>query len=204
MQRTVVLSFKNETQRGLVVFSFNVLLKMDAVSTYLTHKAEVDALKPIAEAYRDAFNAASTNDELLNMAKDRKMLELLKQLEVVAYAVDDVANGDKAYIIGAGFAVRKDVQALNELPAPNNFKVQNHERNGSLTLKWGAVANKVNYVVEMRVVGEEKWQTIALPTAATYTVNDLTRGIHLEFRVRATGTKNIMGDWTRIIDIYVD
>jgi hypothetical protein len=56
----------------------------------------------------------------------------------------------------------------------------------------------------MRIVGEQMWQTIATPTLTTYTVENLQRGLHVEFRVHATGTRNIVGDYTRIIDVFVD
>ena len=204
MQRLVVFSFKNETQGGLIVFSANVLLKMDGNALYLVHQKDVDQLKITAQAYSNAFNAASTNDEVLNLVKDRKYLELIKQLELVAIAVDNVAKGDKAYIIGAGFKVRKDAQALSELPAPTNFSAKNHDRNGAVTLSWDVVLNRVNYTVQMRIVGEENWKEIASLTPTSFTINDLTRGLHVEFRVRATGTRNIVGDWTRIIDVFVD
>lgn len=204
MQRTVVMSFKTLPQAEVILFAANVILKMDGVAAYLVHKKDVDALIPIAQAFSNAFNDALNNDAVLNMVKDRKHVVLLKQLEVVAIDVDDVAVGNKEYIIGAGFAVRKDVQALSSLAVPPNFKAFNHERNGSVTLDWGKVIGMSSYVVQMRIVGEALWQTVSTQTAIGFTVNNLVRGSHVEFRVCASGTRGIVSDWTRVIDVFVD
>jgi hypothetical protein len=204
MQRTVLMSFKTKPQAEIILFTANVIQKMDGNPDYLVHQEKINALKPISLAFREAFAAASNNDELLNMVKDRKHLDLLKQLEIMAVDVDDIAKGDKEYIVGAGFEVRKEAQALTQLPTPTGFKAFNHEDNGSITLKWDKVPNRLNYAVEMRIVGEQTWQTVALPTLNTCTINGLTRGLHVEFRVRAAGTKNITSSFTRVIDVYVD
>jgi hypothetical protein len=204
MDGTVLLSFKNYGQPELILFTDNVILQTTTNPKFVSLKPLVDPVIERQETFRTAFNVSKTGGPSTTTFKDEKHKELLVDLEELANAVNKLAKGNRSVIAESGFKASTEPQSLNELATPQNFKALNLERNCFVKLTWEKVEKRTSYTVEMRIVGETEWKTVALPTATNYTFTDLTRGLHVEFRVRANGTRNIVSDWTPIRDVFVD
>ena len=201
---TVLLSFKTQPQSEYLLFGDNVIQQITTNAVFASLKALVDPVIVSHDIFRTAFNVAKTGDAVAKENRDAKHQADLILMVDLAKSVEKLGNGSRAIITASGFKPSNVAQALNELAMPENFKAYNLERKGSIYLSWAAVPKKVSYTIEMRVVGTEIWQIAATPTAATYTFDSLKRGLHLEFRVRATGTRNIVSDWSVVNDIFVD
>ena len=201
---TVLLSFKNYSLPEYLLFGDNVIQQTTTNDIFISLKPFIDPLKISHESFRNAFNAAKTGDAVAKEDRVVKYEADIVLMVALAKAVEKLANGSRAIITASGFKPSNAAQALSELATPENFKAYNLERKTSIYLVWNSVAKRVSYTIEMRVVGTETWQTVATPTAANYTFDGLTRGTHLEFRVRAIGTRNIVSDWSEIRDVFVD
>jgi hypothetical protein len=204
MEATTLLSFKLLSQPDVILFTDNVIQKMTTNPLFTSLKSLIDPVIVSFDVFKTAFNLAHNGGYLLNADKDKKHKELLDLLVFLARGVDTVAKGDRLIIIASGFKPSAEPQSITELTIPTNFKVFNHEDNGTIIANWDKVDNKVSYALEMRVVGEDTWKGIAFPTARTVTLKGLARGLHLAFRVRAMGTKGIMSGWSVIKDVFVD
>ena len=201
---TVLLFFKTQPQPEYLLFGDNVIQQIRTNEIFASLKPLVDPVIVSHGIFRTAFNVAKTGNAVAKEDRDAKHQADLVLMVELAKGVEKLANGSRAIIMASGFKPSSVAQALNELATPENFKTYNLERKGSIYLSWTAVAKKVSYTIEMRVVGTEIWQAAATPTAANYTFDGLKRGLHLEFRVRATGTRNIVSDWSVVNDVFVD
>lgn len=204
MYYTVLLSFKSLSQPDVILFTDNVIQQTSTNPIFASLKPFVDAAEPAYNAFRVAFNLAKMGGTLANLERDKKHKELLDVLALLANEVEKLANGSKAVIIASGFKPNNEPQSITELIAPTDFAVINLVPKGSIQLSWGTVMGKLNYTVEMRVFGEETWKVIATPSGRLLTLTDLVRGSHLEFRVRAAGTKGLISPWSLIADVFVD
>ena len=201
---TVLLSFKSFSQPEYLLFGDNVIQQLTTNEIFASLKPLVDPVIVSHGIFRTAFNVAKVGDAVAREDRDAKHQDDLVLMVNLAKGVEKLANNSRAIITAAGFKPSNATQSLSELATPENFKVYNLERKTSVYLTWDAVAKKMSYTLEMRVFGTEIWQTVATPTAANYTFDGLTRGAHLEFRVRATGTRNIVSDWSDVKDVFVD
>jgi hypothetical protein len=204
MEATVLLSFKLLSQPDLILFTDNVIHQTTTQTLFESLKPFVDPVVVGYDVFRVSFNQASNGTYLFKVDRDKKHKELLTVLEALAKAVNTFAKGDRDIIITSGFKPSGDTQTITELLAPQNFEVFNLKPKRSVQLNWDKVEGRLNYALEMRVVGEETWKTVAFPTVKSYIFTDLPRGAHLEFRIRALGTKSMVSPWSAIIDIFVD
>lgn len=204
MYYTVLYAFKNLSQPELILFTDNVIQQTTTNSIFASLKSVVDPVRSRYDTFKTAFNLARNGGSALISDKDKKHKELLVVLAELAKGVDDIAKGDKDIIIAAGFKPSNDPQMLESLGIPQNFKVYNEIENGVITQSWDRVERKTGYILQMREFGTETWEQIASPTAASYQMKGLKRGLHLEFRVCTTGTRNIVSGWSDIKDVHVD
>ena len=204
MYYTVLLSFKTVSEPELILFGDNVIQQTSTNPIFASLKSLVDPTRTGYDTFKTAFNLARNGGFLLVADKTKKHKEFLVVLTELAKGVDGVAKGDKAIIIASGFKPTNEAQTLESLDVPQNFKVYNELENGVITQSWDRVERKTGYILQMREFGTETWQQIASPTAATYTMKGLKRGLHLEFRVCATGTRNVVSGWSDIKDVHVD
>lgn len=204
MYYTVLYSFKNLSQPELILFTDNVIQQMTTNPLFASLKLVVDPVRSGYDIFKTAFNVARNGGSPLIADKDKKHKELLGVLTELAKGVDGIAQGDKAVIIASGFKPSNEAQMLESLDVPQNFKVYNEIENGVITQSWDKVDRKTGYILQMREFGTETWQQIASPTAASYEMKGLKRGLHLEFRICATGTRNIVSGWSDVKDVHVD
>ena len=204
MEVTVLLSFKNLSPRDYLAFGDNVIHQITTNDIFASLKPLVDPVIVSHGIFRTAFNIAKTGDGVAKENRDTKHKEELVLMVELAKGVEKLANGSRAIIIASGFKPSSEMETLTELQMPTNFKVYNLVPNGSIKQEWDAVPKKNGYALEMRVFGTDNWQAVAYPTTTSWTIHDLTRGLHLEFRIRATGTRGIMGKWSDIKDVHVD
>lgn len=204
MEVTVLLSFKNYTLSEYLLFGDNVIQQLTTNVIFAPLKPLIEPVIVSQSTLRTAFNVAKTGDGLTREDRDVKHQDSLVLMVALAKSVEALANGSRAIIIAGGFKPNSVAQALSELATPEGFKALNIERKGSIKLEWLPVPKKTGYTIEMRIFGTENWQVAATTTLSSYTFHDLTRGLHLAFRVRATGTRNIVSDWSITNDVFVD
>ncbi len=204
MKNYVSLAFKSLSQSEIIVFATNVFSKMSSDPQFAFLKPDVDALDTVTKVYSDALSAASTKDSMLVLIKNTKLVELQDKLSELAAKVNEFAKGDKVIVKASGFDYIKDPKSLSELATPTGLEVDKVlKQSGKVKLSWDKVDGIINYVVEMRIKGEETWMTSAFPSARTVIIKDLKPGTNVEFRVRALGTRNLMSDWSQIVDIWI-
>ncbi len=204
MYYTVLYSFKNLSEPEIILFADNVIQQTTTNAIFASLKSVVDPVRGGYDVFKTAFNIARNGGSTLVADKTKKHKELLVALAELAKGVDDIAKGDKDIITASGFKPSNEAQMLESLGIPQNFKVYNELENGVITQSWDKVERKTGYLLQMREFGTDIWQQVAAPTAATFTMKGLKRGLHLEFRVCATGTRNIVSEWSAIKDVYVD
>ena len=204
MHYTVLLSFKSDSQSEVILFTDNVIQQTTSNPIFASLKPFVDPVEDAFSVFRVAFNLAKMGGALANIERDKKHIALLDVLTLLAKEVEKLAKGDKAIIIASGFKPSNEIKFITELTAPTNFVAINLAPKGVIQLNWDKVEGKLAYAIEMRIFGEDTWKAIAAPTGRFLTLTDLVRGSHLEFRIRATGTKNLVSPWSLIADVYVD
>lgn len=204
MYYTVLLSFKNLSEPELILFADNVIQKTSTNLIFAPLQSLVEPVRTGYDAFKISFNLARDGGSPLVADKGKKNKQLLVVLTDLAKGVDGIAKGDKDIIIASGFKPTNEPQTLESLGTPQNFKVYNETDNGVITQSWDRVEKRTGYILQMREFGTETWTQVASPTAATYTMKGLKRGLYLEFRVCAIGTRNIVSEWSVIKDVHVD
>ena len=204
MRNYVSRAFKSLPQSEILVFANTVFQKMTDDIQFVAFKASVDAMELVRKAYSDALTAASTKDPVLTILKNNKRKELDEQLDDLADFVNTLAKGDKAIVLASGYNFIAEAKQITELLAPTGLKVANvQDQPGKVKVSWNEVKGTINYVVEMRVKGEEAWVSCAFSSARSVVLKDLKLGANIEFRVRALGTRNLMSDWSIVADVWV-
>ncbi len=114
-------------QADLASFADNIFNRTNGVPAYATIQPSITALAVPLTRYKETLAASRNRGISEVLAKNLARTELLRQLEIVADAVETLATDNPQIIVDAGFTVQQSTaQRYNgELPPPTG---QTHER----------------------------------------------------------------------------
>jgi hypothetical protein len=184
-----------------------------AMTGNVSFPSPVPALSVITQAAADLENALN-NPLMGGVAKTTlvhtKEVYLCDQLTLLAFYVDNTAQGDANLILSSGMPLRA-ARAASHIPdAPQNLSAVNTTVEGEIRLKWDNVANARVYVIEISddaaaiqptplpsgepVVNTTArsfitWTQVDIVAHTKYNVTGLTSGIKYAVRVYAVGAK---------------
>jgi hypothetical protein len=198
---TVKLDFKANSVPVKLEKAAYYVQKMTGNPNFPSPSPLLSEITAAIEALRLAAANATDGGKTLKIIKDQKE-EILDDLitRLGAY-VQDESKGDELIILSAGMEVRKKATPIGELPAPENFIVENDTTKGSMKLKWDVVPGKSSYIVQYAQAGEAtlNWQLAGVPTAAKIVIENLKPGSVYAFRVAAVGAAG-QSDWSNVVD----
>lgn len=166
-------------------------------------KPSVDELKRILDAFTIAVSNAVNGGTILTKEKNRKMADLVNQLEKVAIQLDVLAENNEDMVLAAGFELRKPNKPVSELVAPTGLVVTQMERSGSVKLSWNSTPGAVTYGIERLIAGETTWQNGDYSTSKNAVISGLKPGTFMTFHLRAIGTKGMKSEWSQEVSVWV-
>lgn len=109
----VLLKFLKFKDADLITFVLQCISKTDGVEEYAMLQSQVDIVKESSEAFIKAVEAASDGGKLLVYLRKQEKLNLLQDMKKLALLVELNADGDEAFVLGAGFNLRSKPQRSN-------------------------------------------------------------------------------------------
>lgn len=112
--------------------------------------------------------------------------KLAAMIEQDAAYVENIANGDAAKILSAGYDVRNDSTSGTAITVPQIVSLKDGGANGALELSFRSVKGARSYVVEYTtdVTAPDSWQIIDIITRSKTTITGLKSGTQVWIRVR--------------------
>jgi hypothetical protein len=193
--RGLIMNIIKNTLRLLLLPQFmdklkQILTAIAALPAFASLTAQVTALqtKLTALVDKDAeFEATKTLLDTLRTERNDLRTECQTLAMALAGSVEGVAAGDLALIQASGFDIRAGRGASSLPAAPGNLRARMGQLEGTIALRWNAVPNASNYIVEMATVANGPWTQLVIQPQAKYTVDGLTSGTKYYFHVRAVG-----------------
>ena len=204
MTKLINLSFKRYNQAELAQFANNVINSMTKDAQFITLKPFVDALSADYDAFTTAVSNAIYGGTLLIREKNRKMDDLIAELETVSFQVEALANGNEDIIEEAGYQVRIPNKPITELVPPAGLTVLNvSDKSGAVKLSWKPTPGAVTYGIERLYAGDTNWQNGDYSTGSSTVITDLKPGSQITFHLRAIGTKGKKSGWSQEVTVWV-
>ncbi|WP_262250304.1 fibronectin type III domain-containing protein [Parapedobacter soli] len=187
MSKTIY-NFKNYSDTQLDTEAENVFTKMSGNASFPTPTPELTVLETHLEEYRTALADAALGDRHKVEVKNQKREQLELTLRGLALYVEQVAAGDRAIILSAGFGIRKPAGGAGNMPDVADFRVK-YDTPGSgmahLSVKYQRNARL--YRFEHRLVGAEEWTT-TIASQSRVTLEGLESYRQYEFRAAYVGS----------------
>lgn len=168
---------------------------------YTTPTPPLVEISDACDALEAAEITVTTNGGKQDYIIRNQRLEELKELikELAGY-VQAVSQGDEEKISSAAFETRKLPEPSGVLPAPGNLRVRITTLPGELSLRWGGVADRRIYQVQINngdPLVEENWTLLLMLSKNFHTATGLTSHKAYSFRVCAVGAEGV-GPWSDI------
>ncbi|MEC3878935.1 hypothetical protein U9S71_04790 [Parapedobacter sp. 10938] len=183
-----IYNFKNFSDTQLDTEAENVFTKMTGNASFPTPTPELTVLETDLEEYRAALAEAALGDRYRVEVKNQKRAQLEFTLRGLALYVEQVAAGDRAIILSAGFGVRKPAEGAGNMPDVADFRVKyNTPGSGMAHLSVKYQRNVRLYWFEHRPVGTEEWTT-TMASHSRVTLEGLESYQQYEFRAAYVGS----------------
>ncbi len=188
---TAVTGIQNLSANGLVAKSRFVETKMTGNLTFPTPTPTIPTVTAARLAYEASIAAATDGGKSAHLDKRTKAAILVALLVRLAAYVTDVAGGDEAKILSAGFDVRRKRTPIGLLPAPLGLVAQISDMSGLAELHWLPEKNAIMYFIYMNDSDPKDpkgWRQVGFSSRAKDEVEGLESGKTYFFRVTAVGT----------------
>ena len=187
MKKPIITS-KNATE--LLRYGEQIYLKMtENADLFPEPTPELTVLESSLEAYREAFAEAAFLDKRAVILKKQRGVELQEVIYRLSHYVDNVANGDPAIILAAGYDVSQPTtNRAGRTPKAENLRVTHVQvGTGIVQLKLQSWRHARLYRFEYRKVGSENWEGV-LNSNSTLQLSGLDMLQEYEFRASYIGT----------------
>jgi len=155
------------------------------------------ACDKLEEAEITVTTNGGKQDYIIRNQRLEELKELIKEL---AGYVQAVSQGDEEKISSAAFETRKLPEPSGVLPAPGNLRVRITTLPGELSLRWGGVADRRIYQVQINngdPLVEANWTLLIMLSKNFHTATGLISHKSYSFRVCAVGAEGV-GPWSDI------
>lgn len=189
-KKRAILNLSNATNAIAIVKANTIVSKMTGNASFTT---PVPALNVITSQVA-LLNQKITDQKNAFQTYQQKTIEvnteydnLLNLLEAESNYVSNVANGDEAKILSAGFDVRKAPTPVGLLPAPKKVLASEGANDGEINGTWDKVSGAKSYIVEMTTTIDQpdSWAHVVTVTNSKCTLRELTSGSRVWIRVAA-------------------
>lgn len=174
-----------------------VILKANTIVSKMTGNANFTAPLPALAAINTQvalLNQKITEQKNAFQTYQQKTIEvntehdnLLNLLEAEGNYVSNIANGDEAKILSAGFDIRKAPVPVGLLPAPKKVLALEGANDGEINGTWDKVSGAKSYIVEMTATIDQpdSWEHVITVTNTKCTLKELSSGSRVWIRVAA-------------------
>jgi len=167
---------------------------LTAVGTSVT---DLQAAKIARDNAIEAAKAATETLHTKTKAYDSTITQL------AAYA-ENITAGDPVKLEGAGFELRANATAVNELGQVHDLRVITNGVPGRFDLRWDQLTGAKMYEVQITATPatESSWQTVKISAPTKLRIEELASGTRQYVRVRGV-TKQFAGQWSNPVDKIV-
>lgn len=142
-----------------------------------------------AEAAYNEAQAAQLTSKQKTAAQDAQETALNAVLTQLAAYVESASGGDEAKILSTGLSVRSAPVSIGTPAQVQALAATAGDDEGEIDLSWDAAAGAKSYSIELSTVGGTgPWTPCRIVTKSSATVDGLTPGARVWFRVNAIGT----------------
>ena len=129
--------------------------------------------------------------------------DLDEKIRRLATCVEAESGGEEAFILKAGFELRKRNNRPEPMPAPKSPALKRTDTGGEIILRWKPVPNSKNYHIELSLAGKvpKTWQTTHYTTKSRCLIDGLKPGTKYTVRVRAMGAHGV-GPPSKPLEFY--
>jgi len=180
----------------------HIVASMDGKPAFASLQAQVTALQAKLTALVAKKVAQKTaEDDAKQFLIEREQLadEAVALATMLGSGVENVAQGNGAVMVDAGYAVRTAPVPGGPLLAPANLRATMSELTGVINLRWRSVERAASYVAERATDPNGPWTQIGLPVRVTFAATGLVSGTKYYFRVAGIGPDG-PGPWSDIAE----
>lgn len=160
MSKTIY-DFSRLSETQLDTEAENVFTKMTGNASFPAPTPELTVLETHLGEYRTALVEAALGDKHKVEVKNEKRGQLERTLRSLALYVEQVAGGNKAFILSAGFGVRKSAQGDGGIPAVSNFRVRyGAPDSGIADVSVKYLPSARQYRFDYRQLGADEWTSV--------------------------------------------
>lgn len=207
MKKSVLRSYKNGSQEKGYSVSSNVYQRMNGNAQFINEQPLIDILKTTKTALEFAKGEASSGDSIKISIKNECYKALIKQLDKVADAIDEKAEGNVKIAQDAGFeTISTSRRSIDFLATPTGLWADDVKgRKGFIKVGWNKDGDSINTVVEFQVQGEENapWQMGTHSSASSTLLSGLPSGKYVAIRIYSTGRKGLTSDISDTVVVLV-
>lgn len=163
----------------------------------------------LTDAYNDFVNATEicgrSGNPANTTAKNNAREKLCNILSWVAQSCIEIADGDKAVFELSGFELKSKAQRISSIDCPVDIKTVQGPFSGSVYCSFTAVTHAKCYEVQYGATPNDfdNWSTMITSTSRKAIVTDLTPRTIGYLRIRTVGPRNIISDWSVVIQFTV-
>jgi hypothetical protein len=199
----VSLGFLRLTQDEFPIFTDEVIFKTDGKEAYAPCQKEITATQKANNDFKAALVAAKDGGKTNTRLKDEAFTTVKDAEQRLAEMIGFIANGDKDYILNAGFELQKDPSEVTELDMPTNCRAVPPKIHGKIQFVWDAVEGATGYMVRVKIGDATEFDLPRFNSACKATLENLIPGQKAFLTVCAVGTHGLQSTWTVPIETVV-
>ena len=191
-------AYLNLNQAALSDFAKTVVNNIFEEAAYADVKDYTTDLKAKSEAFESALILAADGGKEAIHLKNLAKAELLKALKELADELDYFARGNTAYLIKAGFTLRKKPEAFKgTLLTPTDLTAKSTGVPGQLMVTCKIPQRSLVKMTALEwSIDNVNWNNGTYPSSSRFVVKGLPSGASVMVRLCALGTSERKSDWS--------
>jgi len=201
-------SYQRARQSTLAAFAKSVIARTTGVDEYRDLQAQVQPLAGLLDDYQNKLSVARNRGRAEILAKNLAQTALIKQLNMVATALEELAQDQEQLIVSAGFTVQQETSFRynTKLPTPIITRATSTGKRGEVRIQVDdqvpayAVAT---HAIEYSLDRESGWINSTYHSHRNFVADGLPHAQQLWLRLKSLGHGNSKSDWSEPVLVAV-
>ena len=201
-------AYRKSRQTDLLTFAEHVYKRMKGSGVYAALQDKIEALAAPIQQYAAALAAARNRGLSEVLAKNLIRRALIRLLDALALALEDMAGDQEQLFIDAGFSVAQE-QGLrfsgNELPAPQILRIFSTGIKGEIrvSLRDAFPKSVRTHAAEFSPDRGQNWKNGVYNSNNMFTITGLPREEELWIRIMSLGNGSKKSAWSQPVVVSV-
>lgn len=200
-------AYRRARQTDLASFADNVFNRTNNVPAYAPLQPVITALAVPLTRYKETLAASRNRGMTEVLAKNLAREELLRQLDLVANAVESLAADNLQIIMEAGFTTQQSTgqRYIGELPAPVILRAFSTGKKGEIRIMLDDIVPAAvrTHAIEYSLNRESGWQNGEYNSRRNFILKGLPRASELWIHLKSVGYGDNKSQWSEPATVAV-